>query len=181
MDLAQMGAFLRERHTFDLFRMETHRYYRSAGDVDFDVYLRGEPGPDLESRSGWLSMLRADAAAHRRWRKVHVVRGELTDYERYEMEWGFALNVAAGEDVRILEAAEESRLDEQVGDFFVADDRYVVLSHYDSSGRHSGAEVVTGRVAAVLIALRDLAWSRAIPFTEWWTAHPQYHRATQVA
>ena len=48
-----------------------------------------------------MDRLRADTAADRRWRRVHVVELPLSDYLRYECEWGYTDNAAHGEDVRI--------------------------------------------------------------------------------
>jgi hypothetical protein len=39
--------------------------------------------------------------------------------------------------------------------------------------------VATGADAAGgYVALAQVAWELATPFTTWWTAHPQYHRDT---
>ncbi|MGH3929687.1 MAG: DUF6879 family protein [Pseudonocardiaceae bacterium] len=79
----------------------------------------GDPG-------GELDQLRAGTAAGRQWRRVHVLRSPLNDYLCYECEWCYTYNVAAGEDVRILDVAEtpagEALL--SVGDFFVAHPQY---------------------------------------------------------
>lgn len=166
MDLPAMAAWLSERHTSDLFRLETLPSYTAASDGG--DYQRWRDG--LEStvdKSGWLQKLRDDTAEHRRWRRVRVLHTPLTDYQRYSIEWGYPDNVAAGEDVRVLVVTEESRLDQLVGDFFVVDGQHVLRTHYDDHGVHQGGEVVTGREAASLIAIRDLVWSQAVPFTQW--------------
>ncbi|MDN5918944.1 MAG: hypothetical protein L0I76_28250 [Pseudonocardia sp.] len=183
MNLAEMATYLRERHTFDLTRVETLPYYNADSDgEDYRRFLTDPKatGPTVD-KSGWLATLRSDTDGHKRWRRVRLVRDPLTDYERYSCTWGYPDNVAAGEDVRILQVTDESRLDQLVGDFFVVDNEHVVLTYYDAAGRHAGAEVVDGRESAALIAVRDLAWGRAVPFTDWWNAHPEYSRARQVA
>jgi len=35
--------------------------------------------------------------------------------------------------------------------------------------------------AVGLIALAEVAWSLATPFTTWWAEHPQYHRRNTAA
>lgn len=79
-------------------------------------------------KSGGLDQLRADTAAGRRWRRVHVLRFPLNDYLRYECEWCYTHNVAAGEDARILDATETPTGAAllSVGDFFVTDGEHAV-------------------------------------------------------
>lgn len=181
MGLGEMGAFLSERFTSDLFRMETLSLYRSDSDGDDVIaYLRGDPRP--ASGSAWLDRLRTDSTANppKRWRKVHVVRGALSDYERYEFEWGFQDTVAAGEDVRVLDVSDLPELADRLVDFYVVDTRHVIAVRYDG-GRFDAAEAVEGLAATALIAVRDLAWHQAVPFGKWWQAHPQFHRPAGAA
>lgn len=91
----------------------------------------------------------------RRWRRIHALTTPLTDYLSYECEWAYTDNVAAGEDVRIIDNASDTLL--AIGDFFVIDHQYVIRSHYDKAGLFVGAEVI---------------WHTAQPFTEWWHHHP---------
>lgn len=167
LTLPDMAAWLRELHTHDLFRLETLPAYEAASDgEDYRRFLRGEPGPTVD-KTRWLDTLRHDIAAGRRWRRARIIHRPMTDYERYSCAWGYPDNVRAGEDVRILEVGDDTRLDEQVGDFFVVDGRHVMRSVYDD-GRLLGAIPVSGGEAAALIAVRDLVWDRAVPFGPWW-------------
>lgn len=68
-----------------------------------------------------------------------------------------------------------------VGDFFVIDGEHAVRSHYDAGGSFLGAVAVGAADSDSYVALADLAWQLASPFTAWWAAHPQYHRATPAA
>jgi len=183
LTLAQLGEFVAQHHTHDLFRLETLPRYSTVSDSDdFRRYLRGEPAPTAEAKQPWLDRLRADADAGRNWRKVHVVRGAISDYERYEFEWGFAYNVTAGEDIRILDASETSPSDGvgQLGDFFVLDHTYVVRSHYDDHYRFTHAQVLND--PQPYLAVADFVWAAAEPFPTWWATHTEYHRdATKAA
>ncbi|NMH97322.1 DUF6879 family protein [Pseudonocardia acidicola] len=177
LTIDEFGEWVGRHHATDLFRLETLSTYASASDdQDFQRYLRGEDAPTAAAKEPWLKRLRADTDAGRRWRKVHLVRGELSDYERYEFEWGFTYTVEAGEDVRILDLAHDDRLAKlgELGDFFVLDGEYVARSRYGDEGRHQGFEILTEPAAHIVAA--EFIWDAAEPFTSWWERHRQYHR-----
>lgn len=179
LTLAQLGEFVAEHHTRDLFRLETLSYYRSDSDADdFRRYLHGDPAPTAEAKRPWLDRLQADVDAGRRWRKVHLASTPLSDYERYEFEWGFTYNVTAGEEIRIAERARTPELG-ALGDYFVLDHEHVVRSHYSDDGRFLGAQVLED--GAPFIAVAELLWSQTQNFNTWWAQHPQYHRGAGKA
>lgn len=177
LDLDGLAEFIGERHSHDLFRLETLSLYDVTSDGDdYRRYLRGEAEPNAAAKQPWLDRLQADTAAGRRWRRVHALTVPLSDYLRYECEWAYTYNVAAGEDVRIIDAATDGLLG--VGDFFVLDGEHVIRSHYDQAGQFLGAEVVSeASTKAPYLALRDLVWRTAEPFTDWWQWHPEHHRS----
>ena len=180
LTLDQLGEFVASHHTRDLFRLETLSRYNAASDAD-DVrrYLRGEPAPSAEAKRPWLDRIRADVTSGRAWRRLHAVAEPLSDYLRYECEWGYVPNSAAGEQVRIAELTPALA---QVGDFFVLDGRHVVRSRYDQTGRFVHAEVMSDPAsAAPFLAIAELLWNQATNFSTWWDAHPRYHRDTPVA
>ena len=140
---------------------------------DFDRYLRGEPGPDMARKQPWMDRLAADAARGLRNYRVHVVRSPLSPYLRYECEWGYAYNVTAGEEIRILDLAEHLRplalIDE---DFWLMDDASVVKMHY-RDWRFIGAYVPPTAVLPRYRAARDAAGRQPSPSSEYWAAHPR--------
>jgi hypothetical protein len=111
LTLDQPGEFVASHHTRDLFRLKTLsllqrglRHYNAASDADdLRRYLRGEPAPTAEAKRPWLDRIRADVTSGRAWRRLHAVAEPLWDYVRYECEWGYVPNSAAGEQVRIAE------------------------------------------------------------------------------
>ncbi len=169
----------------DTFRLETLPHYDAASDdEDYHRYLRGEPAPTAEVKEAWLERLRTDTAAGRRWRRVHVVQPPLTDYLRYECEWGYTFNVAGGEDVRILDMSTSpagADVLAAVGDFFLVDHEHAVAMDYGEVGRFRGALPVDPVMLATYQAMADAAWTLAEPFTTWWAEHPEYHRNNRAA
>jgi hypothetical protein len=184
LDAPQLGELIRSRFTRTAFRLETLDAY-DVGDDGGDAarYLAGEPEPDPERKGAWLARLRAERAAGKARQRVHILRSPLSGYLRYECEWGYLPNVAAGEDVRILDLAERSLPPAaDIGhDFWLLDDQVAVRMHYDQNGMFQGAEVLPDAGLPRYRAARDAALEAAEPFTSYWRRHPQYHRANQAA
>jgi len=111
---------------------------------------------------------------------VHVLRTPLGPYLRYECEWGYAYNVRAGEDIRILDLTDTPESPGLVDhDFWLADEDLVVLMHYDDTGQFLGGEALPSTQTPHYIAVRDAAWAAATPFEPWWAARTQYHRSAE--
>ena len=143
--------------------------------------MRGAQGPDLVRKQPWLDRLAADHRAGIVNHRVHLLRSPLTDYLRYECEWGYAPNVAAGEDVRILDLSEREAAEGLVDhDFWLVDDRHVIRMHYDQHGRFLGGEPVDTLLARYQRA-RDAAVAAAEPFGAWWARHPEEWGANHAA
>ncbi|HET7012341.1 MAG TPA: hypothetical protein VFI65_00415 [Streptosporangiaceae bacterium] len=166
----------------ELFRLEVLDSYDVATDGgDFARYVAGEQGPDMARKGPWLDRLRQDAARGLHNSRVHVVRSPLSDYLRYEMEWGYAPNAAAGEDIRILDLAEVS---EPTGltehDFWLVDDHQAVVMHYDDAGHFEGASLAPGAELGRYQHAARAAWQAAVPFSRYWAAHPQCQQRAQA-
>lgn len=183
LDATGLRAWMDQNHTFDLLRLQTLQHYEVGEDLQ--RYLRGDDGPEPTAKSAWLQRLRSLTAEGRRWRVVHTIHTPLSDYMRYAGEWGYAQNVQAGQDVRVHDITSIPELSsqlEQIGDFYVADQRHVVRMLYDGSGRPVGADPVGDEQLAVpLRAVAELLWRQASPFQGWWQAHPEYHRSGKHA
>ncbi len=177
-----LGAYLR-RATRTLFRLETLPAYAVPTDgSDFQRYLNGEPEPTMERKNRWLDRLRKERAQGLYRHRVRVLRTPLSEYDRYACEWGYAYNVPAGDDTRILDLTTHPVPSSWVDhDFWLIDDAYPVQMHYDEGGQFLGAEVVSPTALGRYQAARDALWQAAEPFETWWQRHPEFHRATRVA
>ena len=179
LDVQALGALLRTAQA-DLFRLETLDWYEVPSDGgDFRRYLAGEPAPDPARKATWHDRLRAERERGLYRQRVYIAREPLSDYARFECEWGHALN-AALEDIRVLPLARvPAGVD--LADWWMIDGRDVVLMHYEDGGRFTGAQMAAPGETARYLAARAAAWDAAVPFTAWWDAHPQYHRHVTVA
>jgi hypothetical protein len=180
LTLAELGRFVTEHYRRDVLRVETRQRYDTESERDdLRRYLAGEPTPSGAGDTPWIRQLRAHAAAGRSWRVLHAVRQPLSDYLRYECEWGYVHNAAAGQSIRIAELTDA---DEQLGDLLVVDGAHVFRYRYDEADRFVDAEQVTDRGdVARCLDLLERSWSTAEPFASWWAAHPQYHRDPRAA
>lgn len=178
LDEQQLGDYIDRHFDSTLFRLETLDQYDvgSNGD-DLDRYLAGEPGPDMARKGPWMDQIRSEVARGLHTYRVHVVRGPLTPYLRFEFEWGYVHNAAAGEHIRILDLTEQPEPPALAHeDFWLIGDDRAVRMHYDLGGRFLGAEIAPASEVPRYSAARDAAWEAALPFTDYWAAHPQYRR-----
>lgn len=179
-----LSTWVADHHHTDLLRVQTLDFYGVASDGDdFHRYMAGAAEPATPGKQAWLKKLRDDANQGRIRRNVHVVREPLTDYLRYQFEWGYVYNVKAGQDVRVLavEDTAAARHLFHVGDFNVVEHKDVARLRYGADGAFLGAVQVGADAADGYAALAELAWELATPFTAWWTQRPHYHRATRAA
>jgi hypothetical protein len=179
---ADLGRYIDERLTRSAFRLELLDSYDVEADGDdYARYLRGEPSPTLERKQPWLDRLRREHEAGILNQRVHILSTPLTDYLRYECEWGYEPNVAAGEDVRIIDLAEHAAPEGIADhDFWLIDDRHAIRMHYDDSGHFLGAEHVAEDQLPLYQHARQATIAASEPFTTWWARHPEEHRFQHV-
>lgn len=173
-DPAALGAFI-DQAARSLFRLETLDHYDVSSDGgDFRRYLRGESGPDRDRKAAWHKVLQADLDRGIATSRVHVVRSPLSDYLRYEFDWGYAHNLAY-EDIRILDITERPAPVELdgIGDFWLIDGRSAAVMHYDEDGRYLGFDPAPEGAAARYAAAAEAAWRAAVPFE----SYQDHHRA----
>ena len=151
------------------FRLELHPIYTMPGEEDELRRFRAGERPPTDYHYGWLDTVAATVAAGKTMRRVRVVRQPLTDYIQYEFEWGFVYNVAAGEDIRVLDLT-----DHQPGpalpdyDFWFFDEETVVKLLYRPDGSQIGRELIEDPDLDAYLRYRDGAWRDAIPFSDYW-------------
>lgn len=163
LTLNELGGFVAQNHHRDLFRLESLPHYTSASDEDdYNRFLRGEPKPIAQAKQAWLERIRADVLDGRMWRRVRAIGDPPTTYTAYQVQWGYPDLLRAGELIRTVD---RTRAIAAVGDFFVLDWEHVVRSRYDTDGRFTHAEVMHPDSAAPYIALAELLWNQASPFS----------------
>jgi hypothetical protein len=183
LDEGQLGEYIDEHFSSTLFRLETLDLYDvDTNGSDLNRYLAGEPGPDMARKGPWMDQIRSEVARGLHTYRVHVVRAPLSDYLKFEFAWGYRLNEQAGEHIRVLDLAEQHEPGDLVSeDFWLIDDDRAVVMRYSPAGQFLGAEIAPERDVPRYRAARDAAWAAAVPFTDYWNAHPQYWRRPRSA
>ncbi|WP_329488890.1 hypothetical protein OG618_19985 [Kitasatospora sp. NBC_01246] len=162
------------RHHFDgyrqdAFRLEAQPAYTMPREAEnLARFLRGEPKP-AEHNAAWHRRVQGFVISGRTIGRVRVVREPLTDYQRYQFAWGIPGNIAAGEDIRILDATERDfGIPDQ--DWWMFDETSVVQLNFRSDGTQINRELVDGRVEECR-ELKRLAISNSVPFLEYVKDH----------
>lgn len=158
------------------FRLETLPVYNpESGAETLRRYLAGEPCPKEQEPSAWMRLVADAVARGKRFYRVHVVHSPLTDHLRYEMDWGYRYNAWAGEEIHILDTAERPRPQGlPAEDFWLFDEETVVRMHYRDDGEFSWAELHEEGDAERYRGYRDAAMAHAVPFADYWEAHPHF-------
>jgi len=138
------------------------------GEVDELRRFRAGEKPPCDYHYGWLDIMASARAAGRTVRRVRVVRRPLTDYISYEFEWGFVYNVAAGEDIRVLDLTDGPGPALPDHDFWLFDELTVVKLLYRQDGTQIGRELVADPNLDAYLSWRDAAWQVAVPFRDYW-------------
>lgn len=182
LDEEGMDTFIEKHFTRSAFRLEVLPQYTVDSDQgNVTSYLEGDPEPSWAHGGPWFDHLAEERAAGRRRYRVHIVTPPLSDYLRYECEWGYVYTTAAGEEVYILDTSETTppMKDLLDHDWWLLDDEHVLRMHYDTEGRFLGAEPLPPSAAGVYRMCRDALMETAVPFGDWWGRHPQYRRKGQ--
>ncbi len=150
------------------FRLELRPFYTMPGEADELRRFKAGEKPPADYHYGWLDTMAAAREAGKTVRRVRVVRRPLTDYIRYEFEWGFVYNVAAGEDIRVLDLTDGPRPELSDHDFWLFDESTVVKLLYRPDGTQIERELVEHPDLDAYLSWRDAAWQEAVPFRDYW-------------
>ncbi len=124
------------------FRLETLQVYNVTYETKyFKRFLAGENKPPKDINKQWRVMVRNAAKKGIKFSRVRLVEEPLTSYLKFEIAWGYSLNILAGEDIRVISSKKIPRFDIQVAilkDFWLFDDQRCYLMEYDLLGKFLG-------------------------------------------
>lgn len=148
------------------WRWETQPVYTMPREQEsFSRFLAGEPEPEGHN-SVWHEKVRAWTAAGKVIGRVRTVQRPYTDYQRYQLSWGIPGNVAAGEDIRILDLTDLD-LDLPMQDFWLFDDSIVMHLNFRQDGTLINKERIEDPDLDYYVKLRDTALAHAVRFNDW--------------
>lgn len=131
ISMEQFGQYFTTFHS-SATRIETMDVYRVEEEKEhFARYLAGDPLPPNRNEE-WAANIRACVAAGKYMGRVHIIPHALTSYVQFEIDWYYAVNGAAGEDIRFI--FREDVPDLVYTDTWLFDDETVLDLSYDPEG-----------------------------------------------
>jgi hypothetical protein len=149
------------------FRLEVLSAYNVPEEAEsLRCWREGKPPPAWQKEREWLTMVRDATTAGKSMQRVRVVRQPLSDYVRMEFDWGYPDNIAAGEDIRVVEVKDAGGVPGMVDhDYWLFDDRIAVRLEYTADG--SFIRPVEVSDVGPYRRCRDAAMRAAVSFTQY--------------
>lgn len=156
----------------DVFRLELLSNYSVEEEKEnFDKFLKGEPREKSEGVIEWCELLEDATKSGRTFRRVHVIPASLSDYLRYEIEWGYYYTSKAGEQINLTSEHDYLKIlpsDFEPRDAFVFDDKYVFEMLYDEQGQYKGSRLVNEESKRQkYISLKDKLLEHSLPLNKY--------------
>lgn len=149
------------------FHLEVQDEYCTPDEAEpFRLFLTGQHD-DFAWMKPWLRLVRTATAVGKSITRARVVSVPHVDYTR----WGLTVaehNIAAGEDIRWVprDLVEPTGL--PADDFWLFDERRVVFTVFEPSGRFAGGAVtVDPTIVAYCLEARQRIWDKAIPHRQY--------------
>ncbi|TJZ50366.1 hypothetical protein FCH28_24150 [Streptomyces piniterrae] len=160
------------RRLFDAFEREAWRfeaqptYTMPREQENVARFRRGEEKP-ADHNVRWHERVRGYVESGRRIGRVRVVRQPLTDYQRYQFAWGIPGNIAAGEDIRILDVTREDYgLPLSGRDWWMFDETRIAHLNFRPDGTQINREAYEGSPVPYR-EWKGIALEHAVPFEEY--------------
>lgn len=145
-----------------------------------DVYLPNDPDfiewqkghrPDSADRDSWwepwYQLVQDTVDRGVEVRRARIVSEPITDSVRHEYDWTFA-NIAAGEVVRWLPRRNATDLALPGNDFWLFDNRIVLVLHFTGDGDITNLEVRDDpELAKLCSSAFEAVWERATPHEDY--------------
>lgn len=132
LNMEQFGRFFVEFKK-SATRIETLPVYSVPEELDnLELYLSGAPLRP-ERNNEWAANIRRCVADGKSMARIHVIDHQLTPYLQFEIDWYYAVNGAAGEDIRFI--FRDDVPDVTYADTWIFDDETVLDLSYDTEGR----------------------------------------------
>ncbi|MGW1222219.1 DUF6879 family protein [Streptomyces californicus] len=160
------------RRFFDAFEREAWRfeaqptYTMPKEQENLARFLRGESKPD-DHNARWHERVRGYVESSKHIGRVRIVRQPLTDYQRYQFAWGIPGNIAAGEDIRVLDLTQEDYgLPLSGRDWWMFDEIRIAHLNFRADGTQINREAYRGDPAPYR-EWKRIALEHAVPFEEY--------------
>jgi hypothetical protein len=141
---ATIRAFA-DAFTHSAFRLELQANYVEAGEDDpIPAFVAGTPQAPSNELRDWFEQIAVATRAGKHVQRVRVQAEPPTPYQQWE-RWLGQWNTAAGEDIRYLSRRQAARIGllpaAGTTDYWLLDDRLLILMHFDEAGHRTGNEI----------------------------------------
>jgi hypothetical protein len=163
---------------YTAYRLETlQRYTMPYEEEPLRRFLAGEPYPDDPTIKKWLTIVQDSVIAGKQIQRVHIVQEPLSDYIKFELEWGYPGNHKAGEEILII-PVEKGQWPDGLPkhDYWLLDSKQLIIMRYGPEGAFLTAELVDDDVEVKKHNhWRDLALDKAIPYDQYMKTYDCRH------
>lgn len=137
---------------------------------EFDEWKSGfryDPADRASWWRPWLDLISRTVARGVVVRRARIVSEPVSDYIRFEYDSTFT-NIAAGEQVRWLPRRQATDIALPGNDFWLFDEKTVIVNHFTGDGDSGGPEIVNDpAIARLCSSAFETVWQRAIPHEEY--------------
>lgn len=172
-DLAEFGAAF-DTFKRSAFRLEALEFYTIPEEAEFFArYMAGEKKSPVGFNGEWVDVLNHTRKRGAVVTRVRAIRAPFHDYLKFEVAWGYTINLLAGENIRSVPESfllSTGREVQSLKDFWLFDNSICYLLEYDVVGRFLGVTRVQDDDLQRYLVLREklVASSEDIRNTELW-------------
>lgn len=165
LDGQQFGQYLTD-YKRTAWRFETQPAYSMPNEEEnLRRWRAGEHKPESHNAT-WHDTVRRAVGAGKTIGRVRTVRHPLTEYQRFQLDWAIPGNIAAGEDIRILDLTGLD-LDLPSQDFWIFDEGTVVDLNFRPDGTLINVDKLEEPDLDQYLKWRDTALAHAVSLREW--------------
>jgi hypothetical protein len=123
-----------DQFRLNAFRLEILDVYSVVQEArDFERFLCGKPLPESKNEL-WCERVAQLVRSHRIIKRVHALTYPLSSYVKFEIEWRYVYNAAAGEEIYLVDREVVADHISGTSDFWLFDDDLLVVMEYDKMG-----------------------------------------------
>lgn len=148
------------------FRLEMLEFFTIPDEASFFArYRRGEKQPPEGFNNDWVKTIRAAVERGVDFSRVRLVREPIHEYLKFEIAWGYRVNVPAGEKTFVISFDLLPFKTEVpiLKDFWLFDESVCFLMEYDFIGRFLGVSKVKSKFIDPYVKLRKELLQRSLP------------------
>lgn len=149
--------------TRDATRIEALPWFTIDEEAAALAAAREGKRPELSFLKEWHDYLDEVTAAGRKSRRLRLVSTPVTDYERFEIQWGYPSNADHGEEIRLIDRSAAPPMK----DYWTFDGQLVFEMLYSPDGSFLGSRASDDSEARGVLAWLEATWPRAVPLTDY--------------